>query len=186
MREAKKTNINGLSFENRTSIENTLIEKKFKNILMNKNKYGYYYEHTNDLRTIIYLKQSGFKSYFKKQFNIDIYKQPDEAFIIFSNNKYHIKILEKKNQNVEGSVEDKLKTGQFNRREYEKMFEKTGIKFNVSYAFCISKFLQDKLQSIESNKYNNIKEIMEEDKIKVFYGEDQNYFSLLFEWIDEP
>ena len=178
------TLINGLSFENKTSIENKLLKNNFEKIIMNKkNKYGYYFQNNNMNKKIIYLTQSGFKLYCKKEFNIDIYKQPDEAFIIIYNNIYHIKILEKKNQNVDGSVEDKLKTGQFNKREYEKMFKKIPHKFNIYYAFCISKFLQDKFQSNQI-KYNNMIEIMKEDDIKIFYGEDEKYFDILFEWIN--
>lgn len=185
------TNINGLSFENKTSIENKLLENNFTKIVMNnKNKYGYYFEYNNveNNNKIIYLTQNGFKLYFKEKHNIHVYKQPDEAFIIISANNYNIKILEKKNQNVDGSVEDKLKTGQFNKREYEKMIKKEvedkkiDFNFNISYAFCISTFLQNKFNSMQT-KYNIIKEIMLEDDINIFYGEENNYFNQLLEWI---
>jgi hypothetical protein len=95
--------------------------------------------------------------------------------------------LEKKNQNVEGSVEDKLKTGQFNKKEYEKMLKKTieskKYKLNIYYAFCVSKFLQNKFES-KQIKYINMLEIMKEDDIKIFYGEDKNYLDILYEWIN--
>lgn len=185
------TNANGLIFENKTSIEKKLLENNFQKVIMNKkNKYGYYFESKKENNKIIYLTQSGFKLYLKKKFDIDVYKQPDEAFIIIYNNEYHIKILEKKNQNVDGSVEDKLKTGQFNRREYEKIIKKvietqqTPYKCYIHYAFCVSKFLQDKFESNQI-KYKNIKEIMMEDDIKIFYGEDEKYFDILFEWINQ-
>ena len=184
------TNFNGLSFENKTSIETTLLNNQFIKIIMNpKNKYGYYYEYKdviNKKYRKIYLTQSGFKIFFKKEFNIDIYTKPDEAFLIFEDTKCHIKILEKKNQNVDGSIEDKLKTGLFNKREYEKMLNKnnkTNFIFTISYAFCISKFLKNKFES-NIPKYNNIKEIMIEDNINLFYGCDNNYFDKLFEWIN--
>lgn len=185
------TNINGISFENKTSIENKLLENNFTKVIMNnKNKYGYYFEY-NDVENnnkIIYLTQNGFKLYFKKKHNINVYKQPDEAFIIISANNYNIKILEKKNQNVDGSVEDKLKTGYFNKREYEKMIKKEvedkkiDFNFTISYAFCISAFLQNKFNSMLP-KYNIIKQIMLEDGINIFYGEEINYFNQLLEWI---
>lgn len=182
-----KTTHNGLSFENKTSIENKLLEKKFNKIIIDKKKkHSYYFENKINDNKIIYLTQSGFRIFMKNEFKIDIYKNPDEAFIIFSNNNIHIKILEKKNQNVEGSVEDKLKTGFFNKREYEKMIKMANneeYKFNVEYAFCVSKFLQNKFESNQT-KYNIIKEIMNEDNIKIFYGEDEKYFDNLFEWIN--
>ncbi len=181
-----KTTSNGIQFEIKTSIENKLLQNNYIKIITNpKNKYGFYFECKNKNNTIIYLTQCGYKLYFKQKFNIDVYKQPDEAFLIFSNNEYHLKILEKKNQNVSGTVEDKLKTGLFTKKEYEKMLSKiTQCKFNVSYAFCVSKFLQNNLQS-NKIKYITIKEILQEDNIKIFYGEDENYFDLLFEWINK-
>lgn len=186
----KNTNINGLAFEIKTSIENKLLKNNFNKIIMfEKTKYGYYFEYKTENKKIIYLTQTGFKIFFKKEFNIDVYKHPDEAFLIFYDNKYYIKILEKKNQNVDGSIEDKLKTGDFNKREYQLMIKKSMEKQNlhyefiISYAFCISKFLQDKFLS-NQNKYNIIKQLMDEDNIKIFYGQDENYFDLLFEWIN--
>jgi hypothetical protein len=190
----ENTTKNGINFELQTSIENTLLKYKFKKCVINKtnkkNKYNYYFELNNKNKKIIYLTQNAFKLYFKKEFDINIYKNPDEAFLIFTNNECNIKILEKKNQNVSGSVEDKLKTGRFNRREYEKIFEKETenknilYKFNIFYAFCISKFLENKFESNEI-KYNTIKEIMKEDNINLFYGEHSLYFDNILKWIYE-
>jgi hypothetical protein len=181
----KNTNINGITFENKTSIEEKLLNNDFKKITMNKKtKYGYFFEFINKNYKIIYLTQTGFKLYFKKYFNIDTYKCPDEAFLIFHNGNIYLKILEKKNQNVNGSVEDKLKTGKFNKTEYEKMLNITNINFNVNYAFCVSNFLQLKLQS-KQIKYINMVKIMNEDNIKIFFGDEINYYNLLYDWIFE-
>ena len=56
------------------------------------------------------------------------------------------------------------------------------IKFKIIYYFCVSKFLQDKLES-DNIKYKNIKKIMEEDKIELLYGDNDNYMNKLCEWI---
>jgi hypothetical protein len=181
-----KTNYNGLNFEEKTSIEPKLDELKYikKNIKI-KNRKGYYYEYNNDTTNIIYFKKSSFKLYFEKEFNIITYKQPDEAYLIKKNNEYILKILEKKNQNVEGSVEDKLKTGAFNRREYELMINiHENIKFKIIYYFCVSKFLQEKLES-DNIKYKNIKKIMDEDKVGLLYGDNNDYQDKLCEWINK-
>lgn len=92
-----RATINGFAFEQKTSIENKLFEQKFNKIIINKkNKFGYYFENNISNMKIIYLTQTGFKLYFKQEFDINVYKYPDEAFLIFSNNKYYVKILEKK------------------------------------------------------------------------------------------
>jgi len=175
-----QTNINGLSFEIKTSIEKKLLENNFEKIIINKkNKYDYYFEYNKDYK-IIYLTQSGFKTFIKKEFDVDIYKNPDEAFIIYKNDNYYIKILEKKNQNVAGSVEDKLKTGAFNKREYEIMFNNK--QFIISYAFCVSNYLKEKFESKEI-KYVNMKQILLEDNIKLFYGDDDNYLDVIYDWV---
>lgn len=175
----KNTNINGKTFEDKTSIEDKLYKNNFVKILINSNKFGYYLQYKN----IIYLTQSGFKLYIKQIFNIPIYREPDEVFLIKKDNIYYIKILEKKNQNVSGSVEDKLKTGEFNRREYIKMTEHNNYNFIIEYAFCVSIYLQIKLNS-NKLKYINIKKIMKEDNIKLFYGDDINYFNNIYNWIN--
>jgi hypothetical protein len=177
------TTLNGCSFEKKTSIEKKLLDNDFSKNIINKNKYGYYFELVKENKKIIYFTQSGCKLYLKKEFNIDVYKHPDEAFLIIEDNTFHLKILEKKNQNGNGSVEDKLKTGAFNKKEYSKMLSQNDkYKFTISYAFCVSKFLQNKFES-KQIKYKIIKEIMEEDDIKIFYGEDEKYFDILFNWI---
>jgi len=165
-----QTNINGLSFEIKTSIEKKLLLNNFEKIIINK--YDYYFEFNKDYK-IIYLTQSGFKTFIKKEFNVDIYKNPDEAFIIYKNDNYYIKILEKKNQNVE----DKLKIDAFNEREYEMMFNNK--QFIISYALCVNNYFEEKFES-KGIKYINIKKILLENNIKLFYGDD-NYLDIIYD-----
>ena len=183
------TNHNGLAFEELTNSEKYLYDKGFTKKKMNKNKNGYYLEllgkPDDNFHSIIYMKQSGFKTYINKNIDktISIYRNPDEAYLIkLKNNKYHLKIIEKKNQNVDGSVEDKLKTGSFNREEYILMFENFK-DITIDYSFCVSEFLEKKLESDEI-KYINIKKINEKHNIKTFYGNNSNYFDKLYEWIN--
>jgi len=50
--------------------------------------------------------------YMKNKYNIELFRCPDEAYIIeYTSGRKVIKILEKKEQNVEGSVETKLWSG---------------------------------------------------------------------------
>ena len=202
-----KTNHNGLAFEDLTNPEKILIEKGFIRKDISKNKNGYYLlkdildipdEHketkdeeykTSISSNVIYMRQTGFREYIKKTFGIDVYRNPDEAYLIKKNDKYHLKIIEKKNQNVNGSVEDKLKTGVFNRDEYYMMFEslkdkmeKDNLELVIDYAFCVSEFLQKKFESTEQ-KYINMKKINDKNNIKVFYGNNPDYFDQLYQWI---
>ena len=193
------TTKNGTLFENKTSIESKLIENNYIKHIINNNEKHYYFENNynnnkynnkNNKKKIIYMKQNNFKLFLEKEFDVDpedIYRKPDEAFLIISNNDYHLKILEKKNQNEEGSVEEKIKNGQFNIREYQKMlkdlFKDNKCKLTISYAFCISDFLKNKFTS-DKKKYIIWNELLKEDNIKMFYGDDKNYLDNIFEWIN--
>ena len=88
-----KTSLNGGAFENKTSIEDKLLKNKFEKIIMDKSKYGYYFEKKDKDNKLIYLTQGGFKLYCKKKFNVDIYRKPDEAFILIIKGTYYIWFL---------------------------------------------------------------------------------------------
>jgi hypothetical protein len=110
----------------------------------------------------------------KNKYNIELFRAPDEAYIIeYNNGKKVVKILEKKNQNVNGSVEDKLWAGPSFLKEYEKILGKF---FNVHYGFCVSQFLKNKFTN--EKKYIILKEILNESRIEVLFGDD-NYFEIL-------
>ena len=175
--------LSGGSFEKKTSLEDKLIEKKFIKHIMNKSKNGYYYEKKESNYNIIYFNQNGFNKYVEKEYSVQTYRKPDEAIIIENDDNVHIIILEKKNQNVDGSVEEKLKTGAFTRREYEIMFsENKKYKFKISFCFVLSKFLQNKFES-DIPKYINMKKIMKEDKIKYFFGDSKTYIDDVYDYI---
>ena len=56
------------------------------------------------------------------------------------------------------------------------------IKIKISYSFCVSEFLEKKLESQEI-KYVNLKKINDKHNIKIFYGNRTDYFEKIFEWI---
>lgn len=130
---------------------------------------------------VIISKQRDFGRCVKHKYNIDhVYRWPDEAYVIeYPNGRKIIKILEKKMQNREGSVETKIFAGPSLKREYELMF---GSVFEVQYGFCVSAFLQKKMTS-GTNKYNNLLKILKEHNIPVLFGDDANYFETLDLWI---
>jgi hypothetical protein len=174
------TNINGKNFEKNTNVEEKLLNENYDRLIIKKNnnsKYNYYLTKNYDDRKIIYLTQNGFKLYMNEIYNIkDIFKCPDEAYIIeYNNGKKVLKILEKKTQNVEGSVEEKLFAGSFIRELYSEMLEN---KFEIEYSFCVNKFLQNKLTS-DNKKYILMNQLMKKHNISILFGNDDNYYETL-------
>jgi hypothetical protein len=171
----------GKKFEELTQNEENLINQGFIKEKLNKTKTGYCYKKKFDDKEVLYFTQGGLKIYLKQKFNINLFRHPDEAYIIIYNNgKKVLKILEKKNQNVGGSVDIKLYAGNCICREYQKV---VGDDFTVKYAFCVSLYFQNKFNS-EERKYEILKEIFDEDNIELFFGEDIDYFDKLNKWIN--
>ena len=138
------TNHNGTAFEKKTDNESRLLSSGFvrKNITgKEKTKYGYYLEMVNETQIIHFVLQNGLKYYMAHFHQKEIFGTVDETYIFTDKITciIKIKILEKKNQNRCGSVEDKLCLGyHFKFVEYP---ECLGDNFKVDYAFCISTFI---------------------------------------------
>jgi hypothetical protein len=171
------TTFYGKKFEDKTNNQERLIEMGYVKHLKN----GYYYlEKTFEDKTVVFVLQDSLKKYLKNKYNIEIFRRPDEAYIIeYTNGEKVIRILEKKEQKVEGSVETKLWAGIGLKREYELVL---GDEFKVVYGFCVSKFLQKKFVSSDK-KFVILNQILRENNIDVLFGDDENYFATLDKWI---
>lgn len=168
------TNFTGKKFEDKTNNESVLLLDGYV-------KKDYYLYKTFDDKTITYVSQRGLKKYMMKKYNIDIFRNPDEAYIIeYKNGKKVLKILEKKNQNGEGSVETKLWAGPSLKREYEYIL---GNNFEVQYSYSVNDFLKQCLLSNKAKYEILINVILKEKDICVFFGDDADYFVLLNKWI---
>ena len=177
------TNYYGKKFEEKTDNQTRLLDNGFTKMKPNKSnkKYDYYLSKSYEDKTVIFVLQNGLKTYIKHKYDIDMFRCPDEAYIIeYNTGKKTIKILEKKEQNVQGSVETKLWSGPSLKREYELVL---GNDFEVHYGFCVSDFLKKKITSNEK-KYVTLKTIFNETNIKVLFGDDDNYFEILDKWLD--
>lgn len=163
----KKTTINGSHFEYKTDNEKHLV-----NFLKIKIKKRYYLES----ESCKFFKQSVFKDFIRINYSIDFWRNPDEAYIL---NDKLLLIIEKKNQNTDGTVEDKLWAGVAFKREYEMVF---GNIFNIKYIFCVNSFLKEKINSVKE-KYITLNRILEENNITVLFGDDEDYFDKLRELI---
>lgn len=127
-----RTNINGLYFEQTTSLDDALIaagyslenyvvyNKKDKiGLSVQKNKFYTYF-----------LEEKGIK-----YLNFNSKKWlPDECFVNFKNRTVYI--IEKKFQHCSGSVDEKLPNCDFKKKEYEKLCHP--IDFEVEYIYIFN------------------------------------------------
>jgi hypothetical protein len=174
------TNKNGKKFEEKTSNRERLLEMGFiENVTQKYNQRFVYFNKRMEEYSIVFLEQGDLQKYIKHNYNLDLFRNPDEAYIIeYNDGRKVIKILEKKTQNVEGSAETKLWSGPSLKREYEIVLE----EFEVEYCFCVSEFLQKKILS-NDKKYVILNTILQESNIQVLFGDDENYFDILDKWI---
>jgi hypothetical protein len=165
-----KTNANGKTFEDLTNNESRLIAGGYTKTVFKNSTFGYYL--TNG--ETVFVLQDGFKSYMKMTYDIDISFKPDEAYITTREGKTTIKILEKKNQNVTGSVDTKLYAGYGLKCTYEYI---CGEDFKIEYAFCLSDYFKENRERyIYTNMFNR------EHGIEILYADD-DYFENLDKWI---
>jgi len=180
------TNFYGKAFEYKTSIFHKIHSSHIQNNPIRegyKGTDGHYIIEKTKEKKVTYVSQNGLKKYMKSFYNIDLFRFPDEAYIIeTANGRRIIKILEKKEQRREGSVETKLWSGPSLKREFEIMLKDVG--FEVEYAFCLSSFLKEKMLS-NKPKYTILKQILDENGIPVFFGDDDDYFDVLLHWINQ-
>ena len=178
------TNYCGKKFEEKSNNQQRLLEMGYtRNSFTKKpqNKFDYYLSKTFEDKTIRFVLQSGLKKYMKNKYNIEMFRCPDEAYIIeYTSGRKVIKILEKKAQKGPGSVETKLWSGPSLKREYELVL---GAEFEVFYGFCVSEFLKNKLISNEK-KYTILNTICNETNIAVLFGDDENYFETFDTWFN--
>ena len=181
------TNKSGKGFEKLTACETFLVSNGFTKKGDNKKCY---YEYQAGNKKIQHLTQGYFKEYIQKTYGVKLFRNPDDAFIIVEGNQITIKILEKKNQNGDGSVDTKLWAGPSLKREYQICFNRLQdnlLQFKVEYAFTLNKFFKTKFTDPENKdhaKYSVLKEILDENSIKVFYGHDDDYLVKLFDWVN--
>lgn len=172
------TNYYGKIFENKTNNQERLLNSGY---ILHSLKKKSYASKIYDDKTIIFVLQNGLKMYLKEKYNIELFRYPDEAYIIeYTSGRKIIKILEKKEQHVEGSVETKLWSGPSLKREYELLL---GDNFEIIYGYCVNNFIKNKLVSTHI-KYTILNKILNENNIIVLFGDDDNYYELLDEWIN--
>lgn len=171
------TNVSGNAFEEKTSNESRLLAGGFVRTQIQgcKGKFAYCLRKDD----VVFVTQNGLKNYMRQTFGIELFREPDEAYLRKDGDSYVLKILEKKNQNVVGSVDSKLGLGPYFVSEYS---ECLGDKFRVEYAFCLSEFLKRDYLS-DTQKFKHLRKFNEQHGIQVFFGDDPDYFTQLDEWL---
>lgn len=126
-----RTNVNGLSFEQTTSLDDALKDAGYRveeYEVYNKNdKIGLSVGKINFYN--FFLKENGidYSAFNSKQW------RPDECFVNFKNRTVYI--IEKKFQHCSGSVDEKLPNCDFKKKEYEKLCHPIDFKVEYLYIF---------------------------------------------------
>ena len=114
----------------------------------------YFEEHTNKLYSLsmIYEKNSGVKAkdipkdkiekakMFEGKYVLTKALQPDEAYLDIESST--LTIFEKKFQDTDGSVDEKIQTSDFKLQQYKKIAKELGIK-NVYYIYILGDFFKN-------------------------------------------
>ena len=152
-----QTNANGLLFEQTTDLNDALRNAGYTvdvvNVFMGSKLIGFslskhaFYKH--------YLEPNGinYKTINSKKW------LPDDAFLNLTNSTLYI--IEKKFQNVAGSVDEKLPNCHFKKQEYQKLVSSLGISVEYIYVFS-DWFKQD--------QYNDVLEYIEQMGCYYFYN----------------
>lgn len=180
------TNHNGKNFETKTSNEPRLYSNGF-NVCVIPNTKHTYLEKITTTHTIRYISQQSMYGYVKyiNKFDFDKYDRgcyPDEAYLFIPHDDSqtkHLKIIEKKNQNCDGSVEDKLATFDLYRRMYQTYFP----NYTIGYAYCVSDYLKKKYVECNKMKWKTMRQLHQDNNIRVLFGDESNYFETLDNWL---
>lgn len=172
------TNASGLGFELQTSIIPRLEQLGYTRSKIDSTKNGFTLSKVYESHGVIFMTQGGLKKFFT---GTDIFRNPDEAFlVIHRDGRRVLKILEKKNQSGEGSVDSKLALGPYFVEEYQEVL---GPDVQVEYAFCLCDFLKKEYTS-NKKKWTTLRTINERHKIQVFFGEDPGYLDAVARWVE--
>ena len=148
-----KTNVNGLAFEQETSLNDALLNLEGYSIdgvkvLYNNKEIGLSVPQTKLYTKFLKEKKINYKDYVSKQY------RPDEALYLYSTNTMYI--IEKKFQNGSGSVDEKLQTCDFKKLIFTRLLKPLNI--NVEYIYVLNDWFKqecykDVLEYILSKDY---------------------------------
>jgi hypothetical protein len=161
------TNVNGLSYEDKTNLETLYTVLKTEKI--DKNTELKTIKFPNYELSLINANKSKLYKYLKgiNEKNTTLQpaagcKEPDEAYI--DNVRKTIFIIEKKFQQTEGSVDEKIQTGPFKKFHYSQQFP----NYKIHYIYCLSDWFK-------RAEYASVLDYLLNNDIPIFWGNDENY-----------
>ena len=127
-----QTNINGLAFEQQTTLADALIEAGFELvddnlIYLGSEQIGILVEKNKFYKNFLTPNGVNFKDKISKRL------LPDDCFVNYRNNTIYV--IEKKFQHSPGSVDEKLQTCDFKRKQYLKLV--SDINYTVKYIYLL-------------------------------------------------
>ena len=162
------TNKNGLSYEDLTNLNTEY------NILSNNKTHSIIQFYKNNQRTFTLTHKTHLYKYMEKNTETTTpkahgCKYPDECYI--DEISKMIFIIEKKFQQVPGSVCEKIQTPHFKLWQYNRTFP----KYHTVYIYCLTEWF----------KNNCVAELqyLEHIKIPIFWGNDINYKNKIIDYI---
>lgn len=165
------TNKNGLAYEELTDLS----EKLKKNIPIKKGINEVEFEGYE--RKLIKASKDSLRKYMKEKGELNEEedpspgcKEPDEAYI--DPEHKNVFIIEKKFQQGPGSVDEKIQTGPFKKKDYEEQFP----NYTIYYMYCLSDWFK-------RDEYKRSLRHLEDGKIPVFWGSSETYKQDIIEFI---
>jgi len=159
-----KTNKNGLSFEGRTSLIDSLNQhpdifiKDEVNIIYKEKNIGYYSEkhqfYSKFVEPQLRPKSIDWRNLISKKY------LPDSVIVNKQNQTVYV--VEKKYQAGSGSVDEKLQTCDFKKKIYNKLIQPTG--FNTEYYYLLNDWY-------DQDQYNDVKQYIESVGCRYFINE---------------
>ena len=162
------TNKSGKNYEENVDCSKYLLCNGFVAVIESKNSYLSKTVHNTQ---ILFFKQRELNKYLNRKFSKQIFRIPDHAILVLDeNNKPHLTIIEIKNQNVSGSVDEKLWAGVAIKKNYQYWLR----DFKIDYVFILSTFLYN-LVELNNKKYTGLKHILQSENILYFHGNSKTH-----------
>ena len=127
-----QTNVNGLAFEQQTTLEDALLNAGFligddDFIYIGKENVGKLVQKNKLYKNFLEPNGVNYKDFISKRL------LPDDCFVNFRNKTVYV--IEKKFQHSPGSVDEKLQTCDFKRKQYKKLL--SSVNYDVKYIYLL-------------------------------------------------